>query len=92
MQQSNSKLEKGLHTCQSPEIDKSSLINDADDDDDASTSAEALPTSPDDEMAYLAYLKSPLAAESSKNDTTGNDTLDSLFTSYSALSSDRSVL
>ena len=74
-----------------PEIDNSSLINDADDDDDdASTSAEALPTSPDDETAYLAYLKSPLAAESSENDTTENDTLDSLYSSYSALSFDRS--
>ncbi|KJA26984.1 hypothetical protein HYPSUDRAFT_63248 [Hypholoma sublateritium FD-334 SS-4] len=72
-----------------PEIENSSLLNDADDDD-ASTSVEALSTSFDDDTAYLAYLKSPLVAESNENDTTENDTLDSLYSSYSALSFDRS--
>lgn len=50
-----------------------------------STSTEALPTLGDDETAYLAYLKSPLASQS-----TENDTLDSLYSSYSAISFDRS--
>ncbi|KAF9484639.1 hypothetical protein BDN70DRAFT_872152 [Pholiota conissans] len=71
-------------------VDDPSLSNsfdtddDVDDNEDASKPAGSPSASLDDDTAFLAYLRSPMAMES-----TENDTLDSLYGAYSAVSFDR---